>query len=386
MESVNPLGVAYVTFDCKLSGVLAHLMTVLRHLDRARWEPTVFAIKEPGELAEDIRSMGVEVVVLGRAQTKRFDWGAVSRLAAEFRRRRTAVVHAHFHHASRYAHLAAWLARVPARFTTVHDIMGEPKPKRNWITWGLAHLVDVIVTPSEAVRADLERFDGIAPEQVEVIYYGIDHDRFASADGREDVRRRLELPLEAKLVGTAGRLALQKGFDVLVQALPGVVAAHPDVRLLLIGSGKLEGELRAEADRLGVASRVDFLGTRSDMPELFAAMDCFVLPSKRDSFPVVLLEAAAAGLPCVATDDGGNPESVIHERTGLLVPVDDPKALAEAVVSVLDDPERASRWGAAGRAKIERLHTARVMMERIESLYERVLAAKGVVPAPAEAA
>ncbi|MDA2917589.1 glycosyltransferase, partial [Nitrospinae bacterium AH_259_B05_G02_I21] len=133
------------------------------------------------------------------------------------------------------------------------------------------------------------------------------------------------------------------------------------MRLLLIGSGKLEGELRAEADRLGVASRVDFLGTRSDMPELFAAMDCFVLPSKRDSFPVVLLEAAAAGLPCVATDDGGNPESVIHERTGLLVPVDDPKALAEAVVSVLDDPERARRWGAAGRAKIERLHTARVM-------------------------
>jgi glycosyltransferase involved in cell wall biosynthesis len=174
---VDGLGVAYVTFDCKLSGVLAHLMTVLRNLDRERYRPTVFAIKEPGELAEEIRSMGVEVVVMARAQTKQFDWGAISQLAGEFHRRRTAVVHAHFQHASRYAHLAAWRASVPARFTTVHDIMGEPKPKRNWINWGLSHFVDRIITPSAAVKEDLLRFDGIKPDQIEVIYYGIDHTR-----------------------------------------------------------------------------------------------------------------------------------------------------------------------------------------------------------------
>ena len=376
---MGELSVAYVTFDCKLSGVLAHLMTVLRHLDRERYRPTVFAIKEPGELAEEIRSMGVEVVVLGRAQTKQFDLGAVSKLAGEFRRRRTAVVHAHFQHASRYAHLAAWRASVPARFTTVHDIMGEPKPKRNWINWALAHIVDTIITPSRAVKEDLLRFDGLKPAQIEVIYYGIDHDRFHYPPPQKEMREKLGLPSGAKLVGTAGRLALQKGFDVLIRAMPDVVAAQPEARLVLIGGGKLEDELRAEAKSLGVEAHVDFLGTRWDMPELLASMDCFVLPSKRDSFPVVLLEAAATGLPCVATDDGGNPESVIHGETGLIVPVDDPKALADAVVAVLDSPERALRWGEAGRAKIKRLHTARVMMDKIETLYERTLAAKGVV-------
>jgi glycosyltransferase involved in cell wall biosynthesis len=378
---VDKLSVAYVTFDCKLSGVLAHLMTALRHLDRGRYLPVVYAIKEPGELAEEIRGMGVEVVVLGRAQAKQFDWPAVGKLASEFRRRKMAVVHAHFQHASRYAHLAAWRASVPARFTTVHDIMGQPKPKRNWINWGLSHIVDTVITPSKAVKEDLLRFDGIKPGQIEVVYYGIDHDRFHYPPPRLEMRRRLGLPEGAKLVGTAGRLALQKGFDVLLRAMPAVAAAHPEARLLLVGSGKLEGELRAEADRLGVAPQVDFLGTRWDMPELFAAMDCFVLPSKRDSFPVVLLEAAATGLPCVATDDGGNPESVIDGETGLIVPLDDPKALGQAVISVLDDPARARRWGEAGRAKVERLHTARVMMDRIEALYERTLAAKGLLPA-----
>lgn len=380
---MDRLSVAYVTFDCKLSGVLAHLITVLRNLDKDRYCPTVFAIKEPGELAEEIRSMEVEVVVMGRAQTKKFDLGAVGELAGEFRSRRTAVVHAHFQHASRYAHLAAWRASVPARFTTVHDIMGEPKPKRNWINWGLSHIVDTIITPSAAVKEDLLRFDGIKPEQIEVIYYGIDHTRFHYPPPREEMRRRLGLPLEAKLIGTAGRLALQKGFDVLIRAMPGVLKSHPEARLLLVGSGKLEEELRAEAALLGVDAQVDFLGTRRDMPELFSAMDCFVLPSKRDSFPVVLLEAAATGLPCIATDDGGNPESVLDGQTGLVVPVDDSDSLAEAIVRVLDDPEQARRWGEAGRAKIERSHTARVMMDRLEALYERVLVAKGVVPAPA---
>ena len=383
---MKPFPVAYITLDCKMSGVIEHLLTIFRNIDRQRFTPFVVAIRERGDLADEIEALGVEVHVLDRFASKQYDPWALWNCYQLLKEREAKVVHAHFHYASRFSHPAAKFMGGVATLTSVHDIMASPLPKRNRINRFLSRITDRWIACSEAVKRDLVTYDRIPPENIEVLYYGIDSERFAPSPDKRAARKQKGLPIDGHLLGIFGRLAGNKGHKCLIRAMDEVVKRYPEATLLVAGHGKEEANFRSEVESLGLNSRVHFLGRRRDVPDLLGLLDCFILPSRHDPFPVVLLEAAAAGLPCVATDDGGNPESVVHERTGLLVPVDDPKALAEAIVTVLDDPERARRWGAAGRAKIERLHTARVMMEQIESLYERVLAAKGLAPATAEAA
>ncbi len=381
---MKPIPVAYVTLDCKMSGVIEHLVTIFRNIDRRRYEPCVVAVQERGDLAEEIEAMGVEVFVLGRFRSKRYDPGALWDCWRLFRGRGVGLVHAHFHYASRFSHPAAWLAGGTATVTSVHDIMAAPRPRRNRVNRLLGRMTDRWIACSEAVKQDLVAFDGLPPEEIEVLHYGIDHLRFSPAPDKGAARAAKGLPTDGPLLGIVSRLAGNKGHLALVRAMASVVKRFSEATLLVAGTGKMEAQIRAEVDRLGLKERVRFLGRRRDVPELLGLLDIFLLPSRDDPFPVALLEAAAAGLPVVTTESGGNPESVWHGETGLVVPVDDPEALAEAIGTVLENPEQARRWGQAGRAKIERLHTARVMMDRLEALYRRLTAARGLGPAESD--
>src|SRR6185295_18528307 len=128
------------------------------------------------------------------------------------------------------------------------------------------------------------------------------------------------------------------------------------------------------AERLGVADRVQLLGDRSDVPDVLAALDVFVLPSRTEGMSNALLEAMAAGLPVVATAVGGNPEVVAPDGSGLLVPPDDPEAMAAAVARLLAAPAEAARLGAAARRRVEESFGARAMVRRLEAVYTALLA------------
>jgi glycosyltransferase involved in cell wall biosynthesis len=170
-----------------------------------------------------------------------------------------------------------------------------------------------------------------------------------------------------------GRFVAEKGHRHLLEAAARIERTKPGAHWVLVGAGELEASLKHQARGLGLESRVHFTGWRDDIPEVLAVSDVFVLPSESEGFGRVVVEAMAMARPVVATAVGGVPEIVQDGQTGILVPPSDPAALADAVRSLLDDPARASRLGAAGRARAESRFTLTAHVDGVERVYAEVL-------------
>lgn len=161
----------------------------------------------------------------------------------------------------------------------------------------------------------------------------------------------------------------EKRIDVLIAAAPKVLARYPDVELLIAGEGRCRDALVQQARALGIADRVTFLGHREDVADVLARADIFALPSRSEAFPNSIMEAMAAGLPVVASNVGGIPELVSDQQTGYLVPPGNPDALATALVSLIDHPDRAAAFGQAGRDRINQTYSFDRMVGQFETLY-----------------
>jgi glycosyltransferase involved in cell wall biosynthesis len=171
------------------------------------------------------------------------------------------------------------------------------------------------------------------------------------------------------VVLATARAVHDKGLDLLVAA----AAALPQARVVIAGDGPALPALAAQVAALGLEGRVLLLGWRSDAQALLAACDVFVLPTRNEALGVSVLEAMAAGRPVVATDVGGVPEAVRHGETGLIVPPENPTALAAAIAELIADPSRAARYGAAGHARALARFSPAPMAAAVEDVYERVL-------------
>jgi glycosyltransferase involved in cell wall biosynthesis len=177
------------------------------------------------------------------------------------------------------------------------------------------------------------------------------------------------------VVGTIARLAPQKGIDVLLAAVPSLLQAAPGARVVIVGGGPLEDELRARADELGLGEAVSFLGPVENARDLLPSFDVFVLPSRWEGMPIALLEARAAGLPCVATEVGGVRDIVADGADGRVVPVEDADALAGALAELAGDEELRERWGRIARERVAREFPLDAMVRRTELLYLRTILA-----------
>lgn len=233
---------------------------------------------------------------------------------------------------------------------------------------------DRYIAISNCVAQSTIRAVGLPPAAVEVIYRGLPEDALAvGADQVEAVRRELDVGRHYPVLLTVGRLVPQKGQRYLIDAMPEILRAHPRAQLLIVGMGFLEPKLRAQVDALGLRSSVRFLGRREDVPALMSAADIFVFPSLFEGLGVSLLEACASGLPCVASNVGPLPEVIEDGVTGVLVPSQDPRSLAEAISRLGSDKDLMRRYGEAARARVRRTFQIDRSIAQLEALYDRVL-------------
>jgi len=237
--------------------------------------------------------------------------------------------------------------------------------------------VDHLIAVSRSVLERYEPFfrKGIlAPERVSVVPSAYRPDRFHPGISGARVRAELGLGPDDPLVGVVGRLVEDKGQDDLLRAVPVVLKRRPETRFLLVGTGSRERYLKDLAASLGLTRAVRFLGFRDDVPEITAALNVSVLPSiDCDASSAVLKEALACGVPAVATSIGGAAEILEDGRTGLIVPPRDPARLAAAILTLLDDPERARDMGRLGSRDVaERFSPERLGGETLE-VYRRVI-------------
>jgi glycosyltransferase involved in cell wall biosynthesis len=346
----------------------------------------VFAcLDEPGSMADELRRAGFPVEILGRRPG--FDFSCVRRLAACFRRHDVRVVHAHQYAPFFYAALARLVGwrRLPIVFTEHgRDYPDFRRSKRVLANRALVRRGDRVIGVGQYVRQALIANEGLRPDKVEVIYNGIDVAAYQSSPAsRRAARAALRLADDEVAVVQVARLNPLKDHATAIHALAHLAASHPLARLLVVGDGEERPRIEALIAELGLARQVRILGTRRDVADLLAAADVFLLSSVSEGIPLTLIEAMAAGLPCVSTAVGGTPEVILDGQTGLLARAGDPADLATKLAIVLDDADLRSRLGSAGRERSRRHFSDADMHASYHAIYRDLAGQTSRSPAAA---
>lgn len=359
------------------AGSEGHLLALLPGLRARGVDARLWMLVEPGNPVQDYvdraEALGVPVerVIIRR----HFDPGLWRWLAVRLRDARPDLVHTHLIHADLYGIPAARWAGVRGVVSSRHndDRFRRWLPVRVLSRW-LWRQADAGIAISEAIRRFAIAYEGVSPQKIHTIHYGLDPASVhAPPDARTRLRQELGLPADAPLVGSVCRLIEQKGLDNALDGFAQVAAEFPAAHYAIAGDGPLRGALEAQAARLGVADRVHFLGWRADAPAIFAALDVLLAPSRWEGFGLVFLEAMALGVPVISTRVSAIPEVIADGETGWLVPPDDPAAIAGALRAALADPDERCRRGEAGRARLESQFTVDAMVERTLAVYRGVV-------------
>lgn len=267
-------------------------------------------------------------------------------------------------------------AKRPRVIRTKHNVFPVSRHPAN--RWFYARRCDMLVGLSQAIVRQLSEIPGVDPARIRRIPSAVDLARFDTPPPdparRAALRAELGIAPGDTVVAMTGRLRPEKGHATLIAAAPAILAARPDVRFLLLGSGSSRGSLESDLARdPATAARFTLTGFRDDVPDCLRVADLYVQPSHSEGLGTSVIEAGAARLPIAASDTGGIPDVVAHGETGLLFPVGDAPALAAAVLRLLSNPGEAARYGAAARARAFDEFATGPLVERTLAAYEECL-------------
>ncbi len=346
------------------------LATSARHLDRERFAYEVaYLLPWKDALVKEIEGAGIPVRCL--------DGG---RGAGWTRRLRRLVVDGGFDLIHAHSPVAASAARLlldrRCRIVyTEHNVWGRYHRATYLSNLATFPRNDHVFAVAESVRESIRYPKALAwryMPPVETLVHGIDADTLSHRACPNGVRRELGIPESAPLVGTIANLKAHKRIDLLLSAVDRLRRDVPDVRVVVVGAGPLEGELRRLSTRLDLDHVVTFTGFREDAPRIASAFDVFVLSSEHEGLSIALIEAMALGKPVVVTDVGGLSEVVTDGEEGFLVAAGDTAALAGSIERLLVDPEL--RGGMGGKASARaRGFDIRVAVASMERVYEQLL-------------
>jgi L-malate glycosyltransferase len=294
------------------------------------------------------------------------------KLTAFIRKERFSVVHTNDLYSNLFAIPAAWLARVPVIISSQRDMSRWwwYTPARRKILRRIQSLSTRVLVNSEAIRKDLIARDGFDPKKILVVYNGIDLEKFSRPNSKS---RQLPpgISCDSKTVVMIANMHTgAKGHGDLIEATRTVRERFPEARFLLAGDGEMRPFFEDQVRALGLAEMFVFLGHRTDIPQLLSCCDIGVLASKSEGLPNAVLEYLAAGLPAVATAVGGVPEIIENEVHGLLIPPENPAALAAAILRLLEDPELRANLGKAGQERVRTRFNFPGVLESLRQVYE----------------
>ncbi len=326
-------------------------------------------------LSGHLRSLQIEPVILAARGSVNVSY--LRQLVKVARGHRVRLIHTHLLGSAIYGALLGLITRTPVIAvlhgpTDLRDL-GKMAGLKRWL---LTHACSVVVAVSTSTRAALLAF-GLAPDSITLIRNGVDTD-FYSPGRDTELRTELGLRPGELLIGAVGNIRKPKAYEVLLKAAALVLARSPDCHFAIVGQGDAEQLAPLETLRasLGIAGRCHFLGFRRSTPELYRNFDVFVSSSRSEGLSLAFLEAMATGLPVVATRSGGPQEVIEPDVNGVLVPIEDPDALAEALLRTLQGPEFRTRLGAAARQRVVDSFSLESVLRQYAGLYEKLLAGR----------
>jgi glycosyltransferase involved in cell wall biosynthesis len=342
-----------------------------------------------GSLWEQARAEGYEIIRLDslrRAVSPWHDLAMRRQLRRLFEQRQPDVVHTHSSKAGILGRLAATDARAPVIVHTIHGMSFNrtqsaiARATYRWLERRVAPTTTAFIAVAEAM-VDQALAAGLATrDRFHLIRSGMETDRFQpDGESRRLQRRRWNVAEQDVVVGTVARLFPHKGYEPILEAMPLIAERSPMVRFVWIGDGPCRDRYARRVEELGLRDRTLFAGLipPEELPRCLNGFDVLLHASRWEGLPRAVVQGLLTEVPAIAFAADGAPEVVHHDQTGLLVPLDDARGLAEAVISLASDPDRRRRMGLAGRARCEPLFDWRKMVETIAILYDRLRAGSG---------
>jgi glycosyltransferase involved in cell wall biosynthesis len=370
VELHTPVPIAIVVTSFEPGGTERQMTELIRRLDPRRFRIHVGCFRKTGAWLPRVEASAAEVAEFPLRSFK--SPASVSTLrgfATWLRARDVALVQTCDLYANVFALPGAALAHVPVRIGARRELAPPDKTRIHLSAQRLAYRAAHRVITNSSAGAERLGQEGVAADKILVIPNGIDIANFPVPSSKP--RRRI--------VATVANLRPEKGHDVLLRAAALVRVEIPDARFRIIGDGPQRQSLHELAAALGVDDMVEFLGHRDDIAALLASSDVYAFPSRTEAFPNGLIEGMAAGLPVIATGVGGMLELVTHRRNGLLVPPDDERALADALIELMETPVLANALATAARRTIEARYSFDRMVAAFNDLYVSELTARGYI-------
>jgi glycosyltransferase involved in cell wall biosynthesis len=365
-----------------IGGVGIYTRRLIKALDKEKFQITVACLAEGSDqmAAEMSEVQGVRAISIPMADqiSPVSDIKICLQLLAIIKQNDFNLIHAHTSKPGFFARLAAAGRGIPVIYQPANFAFHDGTSKWQAMIYAslermaARYLTERIIAVCDGERDLAGRYSVGVDKQFATIYTGIDLGPFSESVDRVSIRDSMGIPSNAPLVGTVARLTEAKSPEDFIRSAAIVHASNPLVHFVWVGSGPLEAESRKLVKSLRLEEVFHFAGYRNNVPEILKTFDCFVLSSHWEGFPLVILEAMAASLPVIATRVMGATEEVCDGETGLLVPIGNTTALAEAVEKVINDPKLAYLLGQAGRLRAETEFPFSKMIARIEELYENV--------------
>lgn len=373
----NYMNILHLIENLDIGGAQTRLFNDLRFLDRKKFNNIVCSLTAGGRLSGEIERLGIKTFALDGA----FKLKSFVKLLRIIRQNDINVIHTQLFFADLYGRLAAKISRVPFIVTTVQSSAYEPDNvflysfKRKLLDSYSGRLCNNrFIAVSDFVMNSMIHRLKFDHKKIEIIPNYIDFLALNSVQQHDISALKKELNIKAGeiIFITVSRLNPAKGLDYLLEAFSDLSKQYPNVKLLIVGGGPSEAELKGLCRILGIEDKAIFLGERSDIKELLHMSDIFVFPTLSEGLPLSLLEAMAVGKPCIASDIGPIQEIIQNKDNGILFRIKDAKDILRAMLEIINDPERSRKMAQKGRDFVRSKFDARLNVDLLESLYQNL--------------
>jgi glycosyltransferase involved in cell wall biosynthesis len=365
--------VVHVISDLPYGGVEKFLLDLLPPLNKD-FDIKVCCIREKGILAQEFEKIGIPVDLIyfkGRLHPL-----SLRNMSRYLKKEKIDILHSHMYRANTSGTVSAKLAKTPVVIGHIHSYPEWDDKKQQKMDGFLSRWKDKIIAVSNSVKKDFIKATGVKEDKLLTIYNGIDLKRFDITIDFSKKKRELGIPEKALVIGIFARLIEDKRHEVFLQAAKILTTSiKHDVRFLIVGEGKLDQNLKLFTSDLGINNKVIFTGLREDVPELLKITDISVLSSKREGFPMIILESMACGVPCITTNVGGISEVIKDGITGYLVEKESPKSLSDAILSIIEDTNKRKTFSENCQKKVKSF-TIENTRSQLADLYDNLLSGK----------
>lgn len=382
--ATGPIPILYLIGTLRVGGAERQIVEVAARIDRTRFTPKLYAISAGGPLETVLQRHEVDYAIFDMAsRTSRLPAGLYAEkllaLCRYLRQARPTIVHSYMHTPSMYGRICAALTGVPVVINSRRclEVFKDGKPYYHLLERVLNRYSTRILVNSDAVKQRVLQHERQIAEKLQVVYNGVDTDLYAPLTGPlsacprlVEQKRAWGIPAAAPVVGIVANLIPYKGYRDFLLAAAEVHRQCPSAYFVCVGEDRgIQHELDALCREQGIRDHVMFTGRLTTIPDVLRIFDVQVSASHQEGFSNTILEGMATGNPIVATAVGGTPEAIEDGVSGLLVPPHQPDALAQAMLTILQNPELARKFGKNARQRVEGHFSMPRMIEALETVY-----------------